>query len=745
MGKSTLTFDEVAGRFARNKTKRAYLHRAGDYKIVETRPDGAILAKDCVLWEPKGCIGFMWLHGEEMLPPDFTATRQSFCDGYIPIHTLDYDMGFFQCSQTAFTTRVKDVPCIAVRLRMKNTHPSKSRRFALSASVIHCAFTDLYEQPNEDYLPFETRIARWHQGEAHSLAGQCLVHQGHVAVYFDAKSSGGILAADGGAEVSATFPRFEGDLAVGAEMTVTAFMPYEWAPYHDIGADRLGGRLRNFVTNSEMFAGADFDALLDMAKGEWEALFERATQVRVPEQSVNRIYKTLVLNSLQFIACPPEGTHPVCGQGGYNNFSVIYAWEAKYLLAALDSLGYASYVEGIIDYYLSIQGRAGPDGDITSKQGAFRPFIFWMSETGAVMKTMAWHYFQTGDKAWLRRVSAGLLEACEWVRRERNATKALDAQGRPVAHYGLLPAGRVHDWPEKGYFYFSDANTYDGYSLSARALSEIGVEGADKYVEDARDYLDCIRKAYAKTVYPHPRDPELAYHDNQVYGPQGYIMTSYCVDGPACMLETGIVAPDDPRVEGFLASLKALNISDGHFYQRMEKMEDEWYQRKFVELGGKDYRMYYVTSGDAIWYAAFLRRGEPGRALGVFYNTLAYATSCDLCLAGERFSPDLRMFIPWQPNASANGRILQMIHQSLFYEDGNTLHLLAGAHPDWLSPGQRISVREGRTMSYKFSFEFECKDDGTASLKLDFLGGKRPENVRVHCDLSAEVSSSPHG
>ena len=725
MRRSDVTFANVAGRFARNNTKRAYLHRTDDYKIVETRPDGAILAKDCVLWEPKSHVGFMWLHGEERLPPDFTATRQSFCDGYIPIHTIAYDAGFLRFAQTSFTTRVKGIPCTAIRLTVRNAHLSQPQCFVLTASVIHCAFTELYEHGNEDYLPFETLIARWHQGEtAHALSGNAVVHQGNVAAYFDTECPASLDARG--------LLRFTGELAVGAEATVTAFMPYEWAPYDEANRDTAGERLRNAVTDTAHFANADFDALLQAAKADWEELFAKATQVCVPEPSINRIYKTLVVNSLQFIAHPPGRDYPVCGQGGYNNFSVIYAWEANRLLTTLESLGYSSTVEGIIDYYLSIQGKAGPEGDILSTKGAFRPHIFWMCETGAVMRLMAWHYFQTGDAAWLRRVSGNLLEACEWVRRERNATKTFDAQGNPVAHYGLLPAGRVHDWPDKGHFYYSDVHTYEGYRLGARALAEIGIDGAERYVDDAKDYLACIRDAYAKTVYPHPRDPALNYHDNQVYGKPGHVMTSYGGDGPVCMVETGVIPPDDPRVDEFLASLKALDMADGYFYQRMPEMEDAWFQNKFVTLGGKDYRLYYVVSADSVWFATLLKRGDTAHALGILYNTLAYATTRDLCLAGERFSPDLRLFIPWQPNASANGCILRMIHQTLFYEQDDALHLLAGAHPDWLAPGQRITVTEGRTLSYAFSFALDCADDGTAHFRLAFLGDRRPERAILH-------------
>jgi hypothetical protein len=703
-------FAEIAGRHQRTNTKRAYIQQAGDYKIVEVKPDFSIIVNDATLrkeipgrpfsWQVEG-LG--WLIGEDRHMPDFNKTEQCLYEGYIPIHICNYRENQIEYEQVTFTAKVCGVPMLLSKLKIENLHPGKAQTALITYSTIKCRFCELqvYEERDEDYIPFRSNPSIWQKGESKlEFKDNCLFNGKNIAACFESKSTPKILPGN--------LISYEIEIFAGENAEISVYMPYEWADLSDFTKEQTGARINNFVEDASFFKQINFDEMLKSEAAKWSDLQRKATQISIPEAPISRIYKTLTLHSLQFIAFPLESEFALCGQGGQSNVSVQYAWEAKYLLNTLDILGYGEYVKPVIDYFLTTQSKIGPEGNIISKEGSFRPHIFWMSETSGVMKVIAYHYFSTKDKSWLASIQTQVVNACEWVRRERNATKVIDDAGNKVMHYGLLPEGRVHDWDDYGNFYFSDAYTWEAYSLCAKALHEIGSIDAKAFQDDADDYLECIRAAYKKTVYPLMSDKSLKYYSNQVYGKPDYLMSSYGLDGPTCMLETGVIESKDAIVNDFYASLEALGYIKDDFTCKIFLTPDavEVYDKIYKENGNINTLIYYVTTSESIWLKTYLERGELNKALKVFYNTLAFAVSKDLSIVTERFSPEMHWFLPWQPNGSGTGRVLQMINNMLFFEDkDNYLNLFKGVPNHWISPGNIIKVESGRTLSTSISIQ----------------------------------------
>jgi hypothetical protein len=704
-------FCEIAGKYRRTNTKRAYIHKAGDYKLIEVRSDFAVLCKDATIKDTLPIMGLAWFLGENNEMPDFNKTEQSFYEGFLPIHICSYEKDFIEYEQTAFTANINGVPVIALKLRIFNSHPASQNKAIVTFSAVNCEFAELYNEGDEDYIPFVSLPDRWLKGEDFQFRNNSLFCGDNVAAHFVSRINPVIL--------SNNLVRFEKLLGLNEETEIIVYMPYEWAPYRTVEEVKISTRKNNFIEKVETFKGLEFDNLLEETAGYWRSLQKRATQISVPEYPVDRIYKTLTLNSLQLIAFPPESPFAICGQGGKSDMSILYAWESKYLLNALDILGFGEYTRPVIDYYLSIQSQDGPEGKITSKQGAFRPYIWWMVETGAVMRTIAYHYYSSKDKDWLSKIEKNVVDACEWVYIERNATKVLDVNGLKVKHYGLLPEGRVHDWPDYGNFYFSDAYTWEAYMLCAKALEEIGSANSEKYLLDSKDYLSCIREAYSKSTYPLPGDKSLTYYSNQVYGKPDHLMSSYGLDGPTCMMETGVIDSNDVLIKSFYASLKALKYIEDIFTCRLNGSEGDFYEGIYEKAGGSNNRRFYTNTSETVWNRVFLRNGDLHDALRMFYSVLAFSTSKDLGIVSERFSPEMEWFIPWQPNGSGNGRILQMINSMLFYEDDDRiLHLLKGVPSHWLKPGDVIRVDSGRVLSAEIDLLVVCSVDGN-EIRID--------------------------
>src|SRR5690606_15722272 len=159
----------------------------------------------------------------------------------------------------------------------------------------------------------------------------------------------------------------------------------------------------------------------------------------------------------------------------------------------------------------------GPAGDISTAEGCFRPHIHWMCETGAILRVFAEHAICRRDASELRRDSPALLKAARWIRNERARSKVFDGNGNKVLHYGLMPAGRATDWPDAGYFIFTDAFTWQGLDRLARAYEEAGLPDAAWLREEANDYHRCIRDAIERAFKPHPLDPSLRWIPDELY------------------------------------------------------------------------------------------------------------------------------------------------------------------------------------------------------------------------------------
>ena len=169
-----------------------------------------------------------------------------------------------------------------------------------------------------------------------------------------------------------------------------------------------------------------------------------------------------------------------------------------------------------------------------------------------------------------------------------------------------------------------------------------------------------------------------------------------------------------------------------HFAFRMRWMEDEVLrQRHLVEAGGH-VDLYYVTLAEIPWHRMWLERGELDKAWSYFYMTLAYSVSRDLHMAQERYCPQLPWMLPWQPNASANGRILSMILSSLCFVRDDVCHLLQGAPDAWFAAGAPLGLDGLRMHGGTFSFRLERRT-GEAGWKLSYTcsGSWMPKVLRL--------------
>jgi hypothetical protein len=114
---------------------------------------------------------------------------------------------------------------------------------------------------------------------------------------------------------------------------------------------------------------------------------------------------------------------------------------------------------------------------------------------------------------------------------------------------------------------------------------------------------------------------------------------------------------------------------------------------------------WYVNSSERGFFKNYLARGETEKALLFFYSTLVYGLSHDCYQTVERILVSDPNFAPFQPNASGNGRLLDMMRRMVIDEqDPGKLWLLRGCPRRWFADGQSIDVKDAPTYFGKMSF-----------------------------------------
>jgi len=455
----------------------------------------------------------------------------------------------------------------------------------------------------------------------------------------------------------------------------------------------------------------DFFSALDKRELELEAILSQGTQISVPEEIVNRIYKAQILyNQTQLLqAADRNYLVPIQGCVGF------WPWEQMKQLVALDAFGYHNDVRDSLIYYLKLQGKRRPNADVQSYDGVFPSsptfeesgweqdanstiygqiarqlaprldkFPNWVNNTGSSLNAFAEHYFYTRDKPWLESVAPRLIKACDWISRERQATKRKNSSGEKVLEYGLMPAGQPYDTENSQkpdyYLCMTDGYTYQGFHRIAEALVDIGHPDGTRLLGEADDYGRDIREVMRRV---RQRDPNLPPYPEHLNGPDAW---GSLAAGAISLVDVGLLDPPDAaftQLEDYMKrhfNLGVLGLS-GRCHQQDARIQGS----------------YYMVTTEDIYHYAWLVRGDVEKALLSFYSTLAFGVDKQTLGAIERFSLYDRRYSPFFIDSSGGMRICGMIRRVLLMERGSDLHVLSGAPRRWLEFGKQIEVRKAPT------------------------------------------------
>lgn len=716
-----VTWDELAG-MAAPMTKRVPIQARYSSDIIHVQPDLSV-----ALGRANDAFGLGFACGEPFQLPDMYAVTRSLHKGYQPIVESEWKTASCVVNQTALAILPTDEetvtglePQIAVVRTVLRNPGGQVRRVPLYVFIGR-----MHGTQNPNYGPFLASASRWLEPPLDIRVDQATVFVGDKAV---------LAYRTGSAVQVEAFPEFAthtADPLLPELLRNVVQFTLELRPGETATLDLAIAGAPNFfpARNASLLRDTSFEAALERAETYWDKGLEPGMKLTTPEPRLNDLYRHLLLSCLNNLRKNPERPWHEPFQSPM--WEGVWPWECAHMIVPMCAAGYHQELEPALRFFTERQSSVGPyaepgrkpEGETQSAHGCYTGnfLLRWTCETGSILWAMAAKYRYSGDTVWLNDNKASILAAWDWIQGERARTRQFTDTGAKVPYYGLMPRGRVHDWEGWHYFFFSDVFTWKGMTEMAAAFHEAGLPEAERMTQEAAEYRDCLLEAVAKAQYDDPQTG-LPFIPNLVAASEGEYGGLWWADGPSCMFATGLL--DARNDERFSAMFDYLERTWGTMIGLTNRMDEP------RELGKRN-PYWYVNSSERGYFQNFLARGELEKALLVLYSNLAYGLSQDCYQTVERIHVSDANYAPFQPNASGNGRLLDMLRRMVIDDqDQGVLWLLRGCPRRWFVSGQSISIENAPTYYGKMALRTQASEKAVV-IDIDPPAGGAPVELRV--------------
>lgn len=423
------------------------------------------------------------------------------------------------------------------------------------------------------------------------------------------------------------------------------------------------------------------------------------------------IFSEMQLGIKQLLIEYPGETAYQPAQGGSSERFYVWVFEAVHMLRSMLRVGQFEDVRKGLDFIFSLQDAGCPPvGKFTTTEGSVGTTgPRWANTTGMALVLACEYYLYSHDEVFLRQYLPKILKAARWIEGEVKATRQLRPDGTRPLTYGLMPFAVGCD-ADNG-FCVSDTDLYTFWGLN-------------KTVE----LLESIRHTEAKElrIQLDQYHTDLLYAIDRLKEPNGYIHR--------IIVEEGIKQDIQPKFEigdsmTPIALVGIMNPMDETFLNFMHFFENNYSDEHF--MGGMDREIMYMNQCEHYWQQIYLKLGEWKKAFVVTQTCLRYGMSQDTYQTSERISKRNPAFAPWQPNGSANGRIIDMILNSFYFEnDVDTITLLGAIPFEWIEETGTASVKQLFTLTGKVDMMIDRIDNHSYSVRL-VSDHNLPGNIRI--------------
>lgn len=707
--KIEVDFDDLRG-MATPHLYRVPIQVPHDPNLVFLQPDLSIS-----LGTAKDSLGIGFALGNPVQLPDMRNISRSLYRGYQPVVESKWKAGHIALVQTAFcilpgegqVITGKERQYLIVRMHVTNMSPS-TRDLPLMLFI-----GKMENSQNAAYAPFLAPISRWQSGLLGiRQTGSCLTAKGRALLTWKCN-----------APTPARFFTKYQSTKVDAPMQLAQCnnclcFQMQLKPGETRTIDFVIAGTSHLYPESDLshMEQVTFNAALKRESAHCKRELKPAMSLVTPERRLNEIYKALILSNLGMLVKVPGRPWEKPLQTPEKDH--VWAWEFASMAVPMMSVGYTQELEPALRYFVERQnyiGKYSANRGPVSIKGTYSGNILWMNGTGSILWALAEEYRYSRDIKRLETNKHSILAAWDWIQRERALTRDFDKDGKRVDYYGLLPAGQPDDTGGHYYNYtMTDNYTWLGMSQMAKAFREAAFPESALMTREANEYRECILAAIRKTEVTN-QATGLLFMPNGVGGRLDD--PNWVGNGPIQLYNTGFLRPND----SYFADMT------------------EYTKRRYGFLMGltEHYSggtQWYPNQTDCGYFKSFLARNEIQKALLVLFSDLDYGMSQDTFQTSERFRYDnINNYSPLQPNASGNGRLIDMLRRMVIDEqdaDSGILWLLRGCPRRWFAKGQSILVKNAPTLFGKMGLA--TKSDGRRlTVDIECPDRQTPKELRV--------------
>ncbi|MCX7706029.1 MAG: hypothetical protein N2115_07235 [bacterium] len=608
----------------RPKTIKLYLHPPEARKLITLWPDFKVVCADTDPVENTrnfNSHGIRFLFGERAIVPDWTKSQFIVRSDGIPVHFLKTNLEEFEYLVETFSSWDEN-PKTFVRLTITNLSGTKRKQ---TTGIMPRSGIDalLYGITGDFYASYRPLLEHWDMVFCDYKLTDTRITNGKADISFDA----------GNSELKWVSQNPENIFAKNYLEISKYLNPLETVSYYFVLHENS-----ERIEVSPSLHGYERKKLVSC----WENELKKIRYVPdVKTMDVFRpVINSLVCQCLQMFV-RDDGAAARPRQGG--RWAGVWPVEAMDFLIALDMMGLYDWTEKGYRFFLRHQTKEGDD------KGRFNAYKApqWENITGGVLFGLSKHILLHRDENCFRLFRESMLDGFNWIRQRRRKSQN-----------GIFPAGKPHDWGLLVQSWcFTDAVNYMGINEMANVFALFNDEKTDEIRGEAEDYRNCLVKILSEIIEVQKEREEI-FIPNYLGIPETYPPTGpYFGDGPSMLIRSGIIEPES---------------------QVFEKIEKYFRNRGWMKNGLTGLmtdcllpgyasdpwagHTWYVSFSDLCWFSGWMKRGEKEKAFETLWAQVQYGMSEEYYML-ERFADNDPSFCPWQPNASANGRLLQMLFE----------------------------------------------------------------------------------
>jgi hypothetical protein len=454
----------------------------------------------------------------------------------------------------------------------------------------------------------------------------------------------------------------------------------------------------------------------------WRRIMSGSMQFEIPEKLLENAIRASEVHCMMAARNEADGAR-IAAWAGADRYGALES-ESNSIIHGMDLMGQAEFARRSHDFFIK---RYDPAGFLTTG--------YTLIGTGWQLQTLGQHYGLAHDTDWLKQNASEIARVCDWIVKQRKKTMKLDAYGRKVPEYGLIPPGVQADWSNFLPYFCLSGYYYAGLHEAATALAEIGYPGADKLLVEAgefrKDIVDAYHRAQARTPVVPLQDgtwvkayPSEAYHAGPLGdffpGEDGNRSWAYDVElGAHQMVPQCVLEPNSRPVAEMMDHMEDVQfLAEGWFDYPAEKNHADWF-----DMGGfSKVQPYYCRNAEIYALADDVRP-----FIRSYFNTI----SAMLCTENLSLWEHFHNTAAWN-KTHETGYFLQQSRFMLVMEHGDELWLAPFVTNNWLRDGMVVAVHDAPTRFGEVSYKVTSHvDQGFIEMTIQPPARSAPREIVI--------------